>query len=148
MIRLDDDASDAELAEETSGGAEAVAEKLNDAQDELQAERHSQEDAAESAYSVRQLAEDIARTAQEIEESLGDAKTHGDRGFDLTEEAADISNNVSHHAAMLEERIDQGETPVAEAEVELAGVEYRVRFDPMEEAETGEPIHHRDPNDE
>lgn len=66
-----------------------------------------------------------------------------DDAYDLIEEIRGMSRSMVEGLVAA----GAGEEPAAETEVEIAGTRYRIRFDPMEEAETGEPIHHRDPNE-
>jgi len=59
-----------------------------------------------------------------------------DDAYDLLEEIRGMSRSMVEGLVAAE----SGSDPAAETEVEIAGTRYRIRFDPMEEAETGEPI--------
>ena len=59
-----------------------------------------------------------------------------DDAYDLLEEIRGMSRSMVEGLIAA----DSGDEPAAETEVEIAGTRYRIRFDPMEEAETGEPI--------
>lgn len=59
-----------------------------------------------------------------------------DDAYDLLEEIRGMSRSMVEGLIAA----DAPGEPAAEAEIEIAGTPYRLRIDPMEEAETGEPI--------
>lgn len=146
MLDEDDYADDPIGTAATTG--ERVEENANEALDAL--------DRGPLAGEIADAVDDAERAIEEIErqqqaakqalENLTGARYGGggvialaegaDDAYDLLEEIRGMSRSMVEGLIAA----DAGDEPAAETEVEIAGTRYRIRFDPMEEAETGEPI--------
>ena len=93
--------------------------------------------------------EEIRKQRDQASEALDDLRgsTYGAGGVTALAEGADDAYDLIEEIrgmsrSMVEGLIaaEAGSEPAAETEVEIAGTRYRIRFDPMEEAETGETI--------
>ena len=145
MIEYDDDMTPEEVHEEALQKVEFANERLEEAEANINSEGRSQRDAQTSIEDARALAQDLESVLSNAESALEDAIYDGDSGIDGIQEARGVLGTLPEFVEALSEA--EG-SPTAETDVTIGGTRYRIRFDPMEEAETGAPIHHRDPNDE
>lgn len=140
MMELDDDASVEELAKSVSADAELVSDDLWSAQGCLQDSRNNEEHIDENLYSIRSFAEDILSCVDEAESELNAAMQAADEVYDDVDEARSAVDNISRHSGLLVDRVSGGGDTAAESELEIDGTLYRLRLEPLEEAETGDPI--------
>jgi L-fucose isomerase-like protein len=146
MLDEDDYADDPIQTAATTG--ERIETSANDALEGL--DRGPATGEVEDALSDAERAvEEIRRQQEAAEEALDrlTGSTYGaggvvslaegaDDAYDLLDEIRGMSRSMVEGLVAAE----AGSEPAAETEVEIAGTRYRIRFDPMEEAETGEPI--------
>lgn len=127
---------------------ERVEEKAIEARDALDGGPSTGE--VDEAIDTLEMSIDEIRKQQEAaKQALNDlgGPNYGRGGvIGLAEGADDAYNLIEEIRGMSRSMVegliaaDAGAEPAAETEVEIAGTRYRIRFDPMEEAETGEPI--------
>jgi len=146
MLDEDDYADDPIQTAATT--AERTEEKATEAIDSLH-RGPSTGEVQEAIDSVERAVDEILRQQEAAKDALDDlhGSTYGgggvialaegaDDAYDLLEEIRGMSRSMVEGLVAAE----SGSEPAAETEVEIAGTRYRIRFDPMEEAETGEPI--------
>jgi len=145
MIEYDDDMTPEEVHEKALQKVEFAEERLTEAETDINTEGNRQRTAQTSIEDARALAHDLESVLSNAEAAIEDAIRAGDSGIDGIQEAHDVLGTLP---AFVEALSEAEGSPTAETDVTIDGTRYRIRFDPMEEAETGAPIHHRDPNDE
>ena len=145
MIEYDDDMTPEEAREEALQTVEFAEERLSEAETDINTEGNRQRTAVTSIEDARALTRDLESVLSNTEAALEDAIRAGDSGIDGIQEARDVLGTLP---AFVEALSEADGSPAAETDVTIDGTRYRIRFDPMEEVDTGAPIHHRDPNDE
>jgi len=146
MLDEDDYADDPIQTAATT--AERTEEKAGEALEAL--DRGPSTGEVADAFADAERAVEEIRKQQEAAESALDrltGTTYGAGGVtDLAEGADDAYDLLDEIRGMSRSMVEglvaaeSGTDPAAETEVEIAGTRYRIRFDPMEEAETGEDI--------
>lgn len=145
MLDEDDYADDPIQTAATT--AERTEEKATEAIDSLH-RGPSTGEVQEAIDSVERAVDEILRQQEAAKDALDDlhGSSYGGGVVDLAEGADDAYDLLEEIRGMSRSMVEglvaaeSGSEPAAETEVEIAGTRYRIRFDPMEEAETGEPI--------
>ena len=136
MIEYDDDMTPEEAREEALQKVDFAGGRLAEAETDINTEGNRQRTAQTSIEDARALAQDLESVLSNAEAALEDAIRAGDSGIDGIQEASDVLGTLPEFVEALS---GSEEPTAAETTLVIGDTEYRLRVDPMEQADV-DPI--------